>query len=103
MTTEENHINGKDNRPIETLRHGAVSMGIWAEVTEKGTYYQPGRLTRSYLDKSGSWKTTFYLRNEDMLDAALLCQDVYRRIEELRRAQRQAEKQEQQEATQPNI
>lgn len=107
MTNDETPTNSKHTPPIETLRHGAVSVGIFQEVSERGTYFQPGRLTRHYLDKSNEWQTTYYLRSSDLLDAALVCQDAHRRLEELRRAQRQADKQagdaDQYDGAQPNI
>ena len=48
------------NRPIETLRDGAIEVSIWEKQTETGTAYNTQR-SRSYQDQEGQWLSLIHI------------------------------------------
>ncbi|MCP3682508.1 MAG: hypothetical protein GY861_07435 [bacterium] len=63
-------------QPEKKYRAGAVSVTIWRNETEKGSYYSV-QLERSYKDKEDNWKKTGSLRANDLPKAALLLNKAY--------------------------
>lgn len=75
------------NRPIETLRDGAIEVSIWEKQTETGTAYNTQR-SRSYQDQEGQWKRTNAIPERDLLRAARLDELAYGSIQKLREQDR---------------
>lgn len=75
------------NRPIETLRDGAIEVSIWEKQTETGTAYNTQRF-RSYQDQEGQWKRTHAIPERDLLRAARLDELAYGSIKKLREQDR---------------
>ena len=77
--------NAPKKRPADTLRDGGLSLTIWPQVTRDGFPYHTAVLDRTYKVDQGFGKTST-LRTDDLLKAAQLLQDGYKRIKELDRA-----------------
>lgn len=76
--------NETKNKPVETLRDGAIKINIWGNESEHGVRYSTDELSRGYVDQNGTWKNTGSLSNGDILKGARLLQRAYDRITELR-------------------
>lgn len=62
--------------PIYKIRKGNVSIAVWENKTEKGTFYS-FQIQRSYKDRDGNWKniTTFGINDLPKLAAA--CNEAF--------------------------
>lgn len=69
-------MSDKKNKPLETLRRGALKIAIWSNSTDKGIRYSTDGVVRSYPDpnQEGQWKETRSLSNGELLQAARLLQ-----------------------------
>lgn len=72
-----------NNQPAFTLRDGAIKATIWANDSEKGTFYSVD-VTRSYKDKGGEWQETTSFSGSDILRAGNLYTAAYNRILQLK-------------------
>jgi len=45
----------QSNKPVTTLRCGAIKATIWRNASEKGEFYNT-IFARSYMDAHGEWK-----------------------------------------------
>lgn len=75
------------NRPIKTVRDGALEVSIWKRETDNGAQFNTER-SRSYLDKDGNWKRTSAIPERDLLRAARLDGVAYSKIQKLREQDR---------------
>lgn len=67
------------NLPEKKFRAGAITVTIWRNETEKGSFNSV-QLDRSYKDKEDNWKKTNSLRLNDLPKAALLLNKAYEYI-----------------------
>jgi hypothetical protein len=54
------------NKPFDKVRYGLITVTIWANSTEKGTFYS-FTLERRYKDKEGNWQSTQKFDEDDAL------------------------------------
>lgn len=62
--------------PEKKFRAGAVSVTIWRNDSQKGSYCT-AQLDRSYKDKNNAWQKTGSLRLGDLPKATLLLNKAY--------------------------
>lgn len=68
------------NKPIKKIRYGAVVASIWANHSEKSTFYNV-TLSRTYRDKAtDEFRDTGSLSGTDLLVAAEALREAYRFI-----------------------
>ena len=80
LTTEREQM----AQPADTLRDGAIKATIWANASDKGTFYSVD-LVRSYQDKqTGEWKDVTSFTGADALRASNLMALAYNRTLELK-------------------
>lgn len=72
-----------NNKPVATLRDGALKVSIWGNRNEKGVFYSAD-LVRSYTDEAGDWHDSRSFSGGDLLRAARLLNLAYDQIGELR-------------------
>jgi 5-methylthioribose kinase len=76
------------NKPIDTLRDGALKATIWKNESEKGAFYSVD-ISRTY--KVGEqFKDSYSFSGTEPLQVAHLAQQAYDRIGTLRQQDRQA-------------
>lgn len=63
-------------KPTKTLRDGALRATIWANESEKGTFYRT-TLSRRYQDQNGDWKDSDSFTGADLLRIARLAELAY--------------------------
>ena len=79
-------MNTQSNTPVTTIRDGAIKATIWANQSEKGTFYSV-ELSRTY--KSGNaYKDSHSFSGTEPLQVARLALKAYDAIAELRAADR---------------
>ena len=74
MTTT---TNPNPNKPITTLRDGALKATIWANDAENGRVRYSITLIRSYTDAEGKWHDTPYFGRNELLRVARLAEKAY--------------------------
>ena len=81
MTTQ----NTSTNKPVDTIRDGALKATIWANPYKEGDGLRYSvELVRSYTDNDGNWHDTNSFGNGELLRVARLTGKAYDRIGELR-------------------
>lgn len=65
-----------NNQPVHTLRDGAIKATVWANRSEKGTFYSV-IVVRGYKDQTDNWKDTDSFSGGDILKASNLYQSAY--------------------------
>lgn len=79
MTQETN------NRPVDTLRDGALKAAIFENQGEKGPFYSV-KITRTYTDSKGDFRDSTSFSGSELLRVAHLAAKAYDRSNELRAA-----------------
>ena len=74
----------KGNPPVDHLRQGNLEAAIWANTTEKGTFYS-ATFVRKYQVED-EWKQSSSFNERDLPGLAKLMNDTHSRIQELRGA-----------------
>lgn len=74
---------GKGNKPVETLRDGAIKMAIFENQRENGVSYsiEPGR---TYTDVQGNPKEAKSFSGTEVLRASRLMEKAYDRVGEFK-------------------
>ena len=75
--------------PVARVNLHPVSVAIWANRTEKGTFYSVTIASR-YKDASGKWKNSVSLNEQELLLAAKALDQAHTEILKLRAADRQS-------------
>jgi hypothetical protein len=71
-----------ENRKTNAVRHirvGGVEATIWKNVSNGITTFSVS-LQRSYRDRTGEWKSTYSLRQNDLPKAILALQKAYEHV-----------------------
>jgi hypothetical protein len=71
----------KENKPVETIRYGAISASIWKNETDNGTWFNV-TFSRSYKDGK-EWKHADSFGRDDLLTLAKVANEAHTRIYEL--------------------
>ncbi len=79
MTTQSEN----KQKPVLTLRDGTVSIAIWANATDQGTFYKAQPI-RSYKNKDDQWRDTDSFSQNDLLKLSQLIVKAYEEIASLR-------------------
>jgi len=81
----------QNNKPVETLRDGALKLAIFKNERENGTSFamEPGRL---YTDSQGQIRESKSLSGSEPIRMARLLNKGYDRIGEFRYEMKQAQK-----------
>lgn len=80
------------NKPVDTIRDGALKVTIWRNFGDNGTFYT-SELSRTYTDENGAFKDSHSLSGTDDLVAARLLHQAYDRKAQLRAADKLAQNQ----------
>ena len=75
-----------NQRPIETVRIGAVKAAIWENKAGERTRYKV-TFSKRYRDAEGQWKTTHSFGRNDLLVLAKVADQAHSRIVELDQAE----------------
>lgn len=68
------------SRPDIQVEQFPIQVAVWKKERDGKTYYST-KLSRRYKDdEAGEWKDTQYLNTSDLLVAAALLQEAWRRI-----------------------
>lgn len=78
MTT----TNTKTNKPLATLRDGAIKATIWTNKNDEGRIRYSIDISRSYTDKDGNWHDTHYFGRNELLRVGRLARKAYDAIDE---------------------
>ena len=78
MTT----TNTKTNKPLITLRDGAIKATIWTNKNDEGRIRYSIDISRSYTDKDDKWHDTHYFGRNELLRVARLAGKAYDAIGE---------------------
>jgi len=78
------------NRPVETLRDGALKAAIWKNEGEKGAFFNV-TFARTYKDAKGNLKDTDSFSGSQLLRLARLADQAYARTRELGQEERDAD------------
>ncbi len=81
-----------NNPPRDVLRDGNLKASIWRNEGEKGPFYSVN-LARTYRDEQGTVRDAHSFSGGDLLRVSELARKTYDRTQELRREDRQAERQ----------
>lgn len=73
-----------NDKPVDTIRDGALKATIWRNPSEKGDFYST-TLSRTYKDDEGRYKDSNSFASNDMLRVAELSRKTHDRVIELRR------------------
>lgn len=74
-------------RPVETLRDGALKAAIWRNESENGAFFAV-TFSRTYKDAAGELKDTDSFSGSQLLRLARLADKAYDRTSKLVRAER---------------
>lgn len=90
MTNSDDSKRSKGNRPVDTLRDGALKLAIFRNERETGASFsvRPGRV---YTDEAGNVRETGSLSGSELIRMSRLLEKGYDRIGEFRQ-QRQTER-----------
>ncbi len=78
------------NKPVTTLRDGALKATIWRNDGENGPRYSV-ILSRSFKDKDETWRDSHSFSNGELLRVSFLAAKAYDQLGALRDADRDAE------------
>ncbi|HTW68170.1 MAG TPA: hypothetical protein VME17_26325 [Bryobacteraceae bacterium] len=70
----------KANRPVHTVRYGAVRAAIWRNVVDNGNADRPMysvTFSRSYKDDDNNWKDSATFGPDDLLTLAKVANDAH--------------------------
>ena len=65
------------NKPLATVRDGAIKATIWTSPTDKGGVRYSVDISRSYTDPDGKWHDTHYFGRNELLRVAHLAAKAY--------------------------
>ncbi len=82
--------------PFKTLRDGALKASIWKNTGKKGAFYSV-LFSRTYKDDQGNLKDTDSFSNAELLRLANLATRTHNQIREFREADKQTQKNSEQE------
>ena len=71
----------KENKPVETVRYGAISASIWRHESDNGTWFNV-TFSRSYKDGK-EWKHADSFGRDDLLTLAKVASEAHTRIYKL--------------------
>jgi hypothetical protein len=83
-------------RPVESLRDGAIKASIWRNESENGAFFAV-TFARTYKDKDGNLQDTNSFSGAELLRLARLADKAYDRAGKLTRAARAADETEEEE------
>ncbi|QDV71876.1 hypothetical protein [Botrimarina mediterranea] len=66
-----------NNKPLATVRDGAIKATIWTNPTDKGGVRYSVEISRSYTDAQGKWHDTHYFGRNELLRVAHLAAKAY--------------------------
>ncbi len=81
-------------RPVETLRDGAIKASVWRNEGENGVYYATS-ISRTYTDQEGNARDTNSFIGTDLLKVGEIARSAYERTREMRREEFLAQRQDQ--------
>lgn len=81
----------QSNAPRDVLRDGNLKASIWRNESEKGPFYSV-TLNRVYRDNQDELRDSHSFSGTDLLRLSELARKTYDRAQELRREDRQAER-----------
>ena len=81
----------RNNSPRDVLRDGNLKASIWRNDGEKGPFYSVN-LARTYRDEQGELRDSHSFAGSDLLRVSELARKTYDRTQELRREDRQAQR-----------
>ena len=88
-------MNTQSNKPIDTLRDGAIKATIWKNPikngAEQGVFYSVD-FSRTYRDEAGNYHDSHSFSGTEPLQIARLATVAYDRIAELRRVDARSDK-----------
>lgn len=84
-------------RPVETLRDGAIKAAIWKNESEKGAFFSV-TFARTYKDKDDDLQDTDSFSGSQLLRLARLADKAYERAAKLAQAERAKDDTEEEEA-----
>ncbi len=84
-------------RPVETVRDGAIKAAIWKNESEKGAFFSV-TFARTYKDKDGDLQDTESFSGSQLLRLARLADKAYERTAKLAQAERAKDDTEEEEA-----
>lgn len=67
------------NKPVETIRDGALSAAIWKNESDQGVFYTV-QLRRAYQDKNGNYQDSDSFSGHELLRIAYLASKAHERI-----------------------
>lgn len=76
-TTNTNQATSSSNKPVATVRDGAIKATIWSNPTDKGGVRYSVEISRSYTDAQGKWHDTHYFGRNELLRVAHLAGKAY--------------------------
>lgn len=76
----ENNAANNTGKPFLKLRDGTLSVSVFSKERDKGDPYSVIVPERAYKDKAGKWINTSTLYEGDLLQMALLLQQVHARL-----------------------
>ena len=79
-----------NNRPVKTLRDGAIKASIWKNEGEKGAFFNV-TFARTYKDEQGNLHDTESFSGAQLLRLARLAEQAYSATGELSKAERTSE------------
>ncbi len=79
-----------NNKPIHTIRDGALKVSIWENQSEKGTFHSV-TFGRTYTDEKGSAQSADSFSGGDILKIRRLAEKAYDHIAVLRSEKRQVQ------------
>lgn len=90
-----------NDKPIDTLRDGALKATIWRNENKEGAFYST-TLSRTYKDDGGKYRDSHSFASNEMLRVAELARRSHNRVIQLRRdAAREPERAREAEAGRP--
>ncbi len=78
------------NKPVETIRDGAIKAAIWKNQGEKGDFYSV-RITRTYQDPEGNYHDSDGFSGTELLKVAHVATKAYDQAAQLRAADAKAQ------------
>jgi hypothetical protein len=81
--------NQTKNRPVETLRDGAIKAALWKNTSENGVFYNV-TFARTYKDSKGELQDADSYSGSQLLRLSRLADLAYTRIGELGQGDRNA-------------
>lgn len=79
MKTNQN-ANQNANKPVATLRDGAIKATIWGNLSDNGRVRYSIDISRSYTDDQGAWHDTHYFGRNELLRVARLAGKAFDEI-----------------------